>query len=145
MSLRDELQAIYHQRGALNPTLVVDTARNSPESRLHQRFQWDDTVAGENYRLLQAQALIRSVRIVYKTDAKGVEQKRRAFVSTGQHDRPSDYLPTDEALADPFTHDLVLRQFERAILALRRQYGHLKEYDAMMLKLGLGQTQDDVA
>lgn len=137
-SLRTELESIYRQHRALSPALVVDTAR--PKSHpLHDRFQWDDAVAAEQHRLAQAAELIRSVRIVYKTNTRtGAQSRVRAYVSTGEPDRPSAYLPTDEAMADPITRELVLRQFERAIIALKRQYSHLKEYDAMVRKHGLG-------
>ena len=39
--------------------------------------------------------------------------------------------------ADPLTHQIVLREFQRQILALKRRYGHLKEYEQMMRQHGL--------
>ena len=137
-NLREELTRIYDQHKTLTPQLVVDLAR--PEDHpLHSRFQWDDAVAGEQFRLVQAASLIRSVKITYRENAETGEEKRvRAFVSPTAPERPSGYIPTEEALADPITRKLVLRQFERAILALKRQYGHLKEYDQMLREMGLG-------
>lgn len=137
--LREELERIYHQHRTLSPKLVVDTAR--PEDHpLHSRFQWNDEEAAERFRLAQAAQMIRSVRVVYKENPKtGEESRRRAFVSTAQNTRPSEYLLTEDALADPFTRELVLREFERAIRALKRQYSHLKEYDSMLRKHGLGE------
>jgi hypothetical protein len=118
---------------------LVDHARPD-DHPLHNRFQWDDAEAGERYRLQQAAEMIRSVRIVYKTNEKtGEESRRRAYVSTAENTRPSEYLATEDALGDPLARKLVLRQFERSILALKRQYGHLKEYDSMLRKHGLGE------
>lgn len=137
-NLHDELMAIYHQRKALSPQLVVDAAR-AEDHPLHGRFTWDDAVAGERFRLMQAADMIRSVRVIYAANQEtGEERKVRAFVSTGQPDRPSVYQPTDAAFGDPFTRQLVLRQFERAILALKRQYGHLQEFDTYLRTKGLG-------
>jgi hypothetical protein len=144
-SLREELEAIWQERKAISPAIVVDVARDEAHP-LHTRFEWNDTEAGERFRLIQAAALIRSVRVIYKTDeSTGEESRRRAYVSTGLPTRPSEYLPTDEALANPLTYQLVLRSFERAILALKRQYGHLKEYEAMVQALALDRVEDDAA
>lgn len=137
MSLREELAAIYHQRGALSPTLVVDAAR-PVDHPLHNRFEWDDNKAGEGFRLTQAARLIRSVRVTYRENEQTGEISRvRAFVSTAQNDRPSAYLPIEEVAPDPFIHQLVLRDFQRQILALKRQFGHLQEYEQMMRAHGL--------
>lgn len=136
-TLRDELTAVYRERGRLTPRVVVDTARD-PEHPLHHRFEWDTEEAAERYRLVQARELIRSVKIVYQENPETGEERRvRAFVPTRQPDEPSSYQPTEEALADPFTRQLVLREFERAVLALKRQYGHLQEYDALLRSKGL--------
>lgn len=135
--LREELAAIYHQHGALSPALVVEAA--APEDHpLHKYFKWDDAEAGEQYRLVQARTLIRSVRIVFKeNESTGEISKVRAFVSTGQNDRPSAYLPVEDVAVDPFAYQLVLRDFQRQILALKRQFGHLHEYEQMMRTHGL--------
>jgi hypothetical protein len=66
-AIRDELQALVND-GRLNPEDVVDAARN-PNSSLHSYFTWDDTEAAASYRLQEARALIRRVRVnVVRTD-----------------------------------------------------------------------------
>lgn len=136
-SLREELESIYRQHETLSPKLVVDAAR-PVDHPLHNRFQWDDNKAGERYRLIQAAQLIRSVRVVFKENTEtGEVSKVRAFVSTALNDRPSAYMPVEESAADVFTHQLVLRDFERQILALKRQFRHLKEYQQMIQAHGL--------
>jgi hypothetical protein len=66
-AIRDELQALVND-GRLNPDDVVDAARN-PNSSLHSYFTWDDTEAAASYRLQEARALIRRVRVnVVRTD-----------------------------------------------------------------------------
>lgn len=134
--LRDELAAIYNQHAALSPQLVVDAA--TPEDHpLHKYFEWDDEKASRGYRLVQARTLIRSVRVTYKENEQtGEVSKVRAYVSTGQSGQPA-YLPVEESAADPLIHRLVLRDFQRQIMALRRQFGHLQEYEQMMRTHGL--------
>jgi hypothetical protein len=58
-----ELDRIYRERGSLDPTLVVDEARPE-DAQLHPAFEWQDEVAGENWRKYQARTLIRSVEVV---------------------------------------------------------------------------------
>jgi len=52
----------------LRPEDVVEAA-SDPNSILHDYFEWDNERAGHRYRLMQARALIRGVRVVreYRT------------------------------------------------------------------------------
>jgi len=62
--LEQELSRLTEEGGGtLLAVRVVDAAR-PPRSTLHRYFEWDDSIAGEAYRLIQAGALIRSVRVI---------------------------------------------------------------------------------
>ena len=135
MSLRDQLTNIARDFGALTPENVVAAARPTT-SPLHERFEWDDTVAAEKYRVSQAAKLIRSVRLTYDTDGKGQEQTVRAFLAVpGTHPDSAHraaYQPSDKVLADPLTTALLLRELERELTALRTKYGHLEGFAAIL-------------
>lgn len=74
-----ELQRIADNHGGLlRPVDVVEAARPK-SSPLHSRFTWDDTKAAAEYRLWQAQSLIR-VTVEY-LKVGGEETKHRVFVS----------------------------------------------------------------
>lgn len=60
------------KRGALTPANVVAKAATE-DSLLHHRFEWDDTVAGGNFRALQARKLIASVEVAIKTNSHEVK------------------------------------------------------------------------
>lgn len=61
--------------GLLRPQAVVDAARDE-ESPLHNAFCWDDTEAANQYRLIQAQHLIRSFKItIEKNGSENKESK----------------------------------------------------------------------
>ncbi|CAE6856779.1 hypothetical protein R75461_07754 [Paraburkholderia nemoris] len=62
----------------LDAGIVVRDARRV-RSPLHACFEWDDAVAGQQYRLEQARHLIRSVRIVIQT--KQATYRAPAYVS----------------------------------------------------------------
>lgn len=61
VAIRSELEKLGAET-LLTPETVVDAARN-PRSPLHDQFEWDDGAAGEAYRLQQARALIKRVRV----------------------------------------------------------------------------------
>lgn len=124
MNLRDELLAIYKANGELTPGAVVQVARD-PKHPLHNRFEWDDSVAAEKYRLDQARQLIRVVKV---TETRGNELLRtREFVSVHREAGPS-YVPIDEVKADPFTSKLVLQQAAREWRQMFARYRHLEEF-----------------
>ncbi len=130
MNLRDHLQAIRDERGALTPALVVDTARD-PEHPLHSRFDWDDTVAAEKWRLEQASQLLRVVKLPADPSRPG---DLRAFVAVkGQDSHRADYVPTEEALLDEFARKLILRDMEREWRLLKRRYEHMREFADLIL------------
>lgn len=129
--LRHELQAIYDEHRKLTPSLVVDLARN-PAHPLHDRFEWNDKVAGEKYRLDQARQLIRTLRVVYK-EATEDEPARstRAFHSI-YADNGRTYRPVEEVVQDPMARELLLREMARDWKSMKRRYGHMVEFIALV-------------
>lgn len=137
MSVKQQLEDIYAAHGELTPKLLVDTARPD-DHPLHDRFEWDNTVAGEKYREEQARGLIRTVRVVEvhgDTDVTSV----RAFHSVP---RPAGqtYVPLDEVIADPFTRTIVLKAAEREWRRVFSRNKHLAEFIDMVLR-DLGEQQ----
>lgn len=127
--LRAILTYQYQKHGELTPQIVVDEAR--PETApLHNRFEWNDVLAGEAYRRVQAAELIRSVRITFSDNKTGERRSVRGFHSlrqAGDSDR-GGYAPTEEILQDDLATKLLLRELKREIADLRKKYGHLEEF-----------------
>lgn len=125
--VRDILLRIREDAGILTAGVVVEAARDEGHP-LHDRFEWDDTVAGERFRESQARALIRSVRVEYVSGSGGAEDLR-GFVSVSRSDVPArEYVPVGEVAADPLLARLVLRDAEREWRELFRRYEHLAEF-----------------
>lgn len=61
IAIREELEKLGTEV-ILTPETVVEAARD-PRSPLHSQFEWDDGTAGEAYRIQQARALIKRVRV----------------------------------------------------------------------------------
>lgn len=129
-SLLAELTAIRDEHGQLTPALVVDAARN-PEHPLHTRFEWDDTLAAEQWRLEQAGQLLRIVKL---PPEEGRPRDLRAFVAIkGKDSHRSDYVPTEVALSDPLSRAIVLRAMKREWQTFRRRYDHMAEFAAFII------------
>lgn len=128
-SIRDELRRLHDTNGGkLTPEVVVKAATPA-RSPLHTRFEWDNTVAGHKFRLLQAADLIREQRVEYARDARGPKTVRE-YTSTyeaGSSERGA-YQATEDVMVNDLSAAIVLRNFERALADLKRQYGCLKEF-----------------
>lgn len=91
-----------HNGGVLTPDAVVEDARDE-SSPLHDQFEWDDSEAAKQWRLEQARALIRSVRVEIQTETKTISTVRyvRSPEATGRQQGYADVtkLRTREDLA----------------------------------------------
>lgn len=129
--LRSQLESIREQYGQLKPKCVVDEARD-PAHPLHSRFEWDDAVAGEAYRLHQARELIRSVKVTYKeADESGPAELVRAYVSLS-NDSDHVYEPVELVAGDPFKRVLVLNNMQREWKAMYNRYKGFEEFAEMV-------------
>ncbi len=61
--------------GILTPDAVLEDAQKE-DSPLHDQFTWDDSEAAHQWRLEQARALIRSVRVEVQTESRTVSTVR---------------------------------------------------------------------
>lgn len=125
-----ELEKIKgNNNGSLTAGIVLLNAKKA-RSPLHKQFEWDDSAAAEEYRLVQARLLIRSVEVVYK-DAPNLEPQRHYVVVTEQESRDAPerkvYKSTAEIMADPVTRDEVLGNAIRDAISFRRKYAALQE------------------
>lgn len=121
---QDELRRIYGANGRLTAQIVVDTVRGDEANPLYPEFEWNDTVAGEEYRLSQARCLIRTVRIL---EAPGDVETVRAFHSVVRHDGQS-YEPIEVIRDNEFLRAQLLRTMEREWRTLYARYHSTKEF-----------------
>jgi hypothetical protein len=135
VSLREQLLDIYEQHQMLTPALVVDEARRSTHP-LHDRFEWNNNIAGEAWRRAQAHELIRLARVVVQP-ASDTEPERsvRAFHAVREEHAENNgyiYEPAERIAEDPFLRQIVLRDMERDWQALRKRYEEFSEFLTMI-------------
>lgn len=134
-SLRKELDKIREEHGYIDPNVVVEVA-TSKTHPLHNRFEWNDKIAGAAYRRDQAHELIQSVRCKY-TGSDGRPKSVRQYLAVDRPDSPQPvYEPVGEVMQDEFTRTLVLSQMDREWRTLQGRYGDMVEF-AEMVKASL--------
>ena len=108
----------------LSPVQVLEIAKdvNSP---LHDLFEWDDTVAAEKYRLLQAQKIIQQIVIV--NDHPNAEVREvRAFVTECKNN--GHYQVITKVIEDPNAYDVLLKRAKLELQAFRNKYQSILEF-----------------
>lgn len=120
------LTEIYEGHGFLTPAVVVDEAAN-PKHPLHDRFEWDDQEAAREYRLVQAGALIRSVKLrIVEPEVSEI----RAFVNVPAQTpgEQGHYVPESVVRADPAMQAIVLQTMNREWRSMQRRYQSHRQF-----------------
>lgn len=97
----EEMERIREEYGGVTKENFLEAARPS-DSVTHCLFDWDDSVAGEKWRLHQSKVIIGSVKMTVcaETPQGKTEYKVRAFVNKEVDDdrKPAVYIPFLEAM-----------------------------------------------
>ena len=114
----DELDRISKENGTLTPELIVDASR-AEDAPLHKCFEWNDAVAAEKYRCVQAGNIIRLL-VTEKEDADKNHVEVRAF-----HYVKRGYKPIDVILEDEDETEALLHKAYMELKAFRQKYKNL--------------------
>ena len=115
-----ELRRIRDEHdGNLAPDDVVEEAK-ARKHPLHNLFEWDDTVAGHQFRLSQARALIRSVRFEVTVEVMPIRVPEYVR-NPSKSNKEQGYIPLSLVQRDKeMAADLIEREIERAESAMDR-------------------------
>lgn len=111
--------------GLLSPHVVVEYAKN-PETLLHEKFEWDDSVAAYNWRVHQARMMIAAL-VVNNSDIKINEKVFVSVAGDRKRDASGGYRFTRDVLSDSDRRDIFFDQCIRAIEGLIERFRHFKE------------------
>jgi hypothetical protein len=111
--------------GELHPRHTVNAAKDSVHP-LHRFFEWNNDEAADRYRLDQARALIRSVRVIDIEEGKPL----RAYLSI--YDDGRSYRSIDDVLRSRDLKDLVLEQAQRDLDAWTHRFRELQDIVKMV-------------
>lgn len=108
--------------GGLTPERLVDASRDEA-APLHGEFEWDDVVAGERYRAIQARNLISL--LVVRPDGVPAEIKPiRAYFAV---ERGKGYESTIKVCQRPDRLALLLERAKGELKSFADKYRHLDE------------------
>lgn len=111
------------REGRLNAQELVDVSRDE-DAPLHDLFEWDDKIAAEKYRYVQAQEIIRSI-VVRQVD-KPITTRAFSSISNKQ------YVSTTKAMSKESTRRIMLKNALNELDAFKRKYQNLKELDGVI-------------
>ncbi len=116
------LQKLEGSGGEISPAVVVEDAQD-PQSPLHDEFEWNDTLAAQEYRLEQARYVLRAIETEWTYEE--VDIKTRSYASIDADDTP--YRETRKVL----TNKELRQQWKaQALLELKRwraKYAQISE------------------
>ena len=108
----------------VTPENVLDKARDD-STELHKCFEWDNSIAGEKYRLIQARDVIRHFVIEYKKDEEEPQKIRTYQIST----TTNQYKPTRVILQNPDEYSALLERAKDELRDIQRRYNTLAELE----------------
>lgn len=119
MTIKDELVALKADEPLFHPKDAVAWARKNTRSALHKSLEWDDSVAGEKWRIHQVRQLV-AIHIV---NDEGVRQWHALSI-----DQPDGgYRERGEILEVPSLRECLLTDALRALERVQREYNDVKE------------------
>jgi hypothetical protein len=118
----DELARIQDERGSLTPQAVVDESRPD-DAPLHPAFEWDDSIAGERYRHIQASDLIKTVEVIRPDPDE--PQAEPAYVKVSA--KSPQYQSAAEVAKSPELFESAFLQACERLRAAERAMEHLQQ------------------
>lgn len=110
-------EQIIEEKGELSSETVLDEARNE-DSKIHKFFEWDDRIAGEQYRKNQALNMINNLTVIVKTKE---ETPVKAFVKIRTEDK-SEYKHIKAVIENTNDYEYLLNKMEKELETLRKKY-----------------------
>jgi hypothetical protein len=118
----EELERIHAKRGRLDSQGVVDESRPE-DAPLHTAFEWNDEIAAESYRRVQALDLIRVVEVVKPAPDERKPEPAYVNVST----KAPEYQRPAVVARSPRLFESAYRQACERLIAAEKAMEHLQE------------------
>lgn len=110
-----------NKEGRLTAADLVEESRPE-DAPLHAEFEWDDSIAAEEWRKEQARTIIRSIVVSDKPE----EEPVRAYFKI---ESATHYETVQTIISKPDSYSLLLKQALGELAAFQRKYRKLKELE----------------
>ena len=117
----DEIMSIGDD---VTPQQVLEKARNE-NTELHKCFEWDDAIASEKYRLIQARDVIRFLVIEEETVPTDRPEVRLMYKT----DNATGYKPIKVIMQDKTEYEKLLERAWAELRAFKSKYAMLTELE----------------
>ena len=113
---------------------VVNLARNE-DSVMHNDFEWDDEIAGEKYRVIQAQTMIRNLVLVDNSKDEPAEElatdKPKQIPIRVLHNTTNrnEYKPTEYFIENKDEYQTLLSKALAELEAFKKRYAMIAELE----------------
>lgn len=130
----DEIERIREKHGGqVSPQDLVAESKGS-DAVLHPYFEWSQRKAADEFRLLQARRLMRSLVVVY---AERPDSPTRAYEISVKKDRKDPvsrtiYVTSESAMKSPEVRDRLITEAIRAMMEFKRRFQVLHELRDVM-------------
>ena len=138
----DAIRSLAEKHGSITAAIVLVAAK-AKSSPLHPYFLWDNTAAAEKFREIQAQQLIRSIKVTYEpSEDVSTHIRVREFVCvTPDSEDPETasaniYVPYSTAIKVESYRDQVMSQCRRDAESFRQKYRALQEAATIIEAMG---------
>lgn len=122
----EQFEQLEHTVG-LTPKNLLDANREEG-TVLHNEFEWDDTIAAENYRVHQAGQIIRMLCVKPETEIKDPTPIRAYFTTS----ESKSYEHINVILKSPDKYAELKAKAFSELQAFKRKYSMLSELDELM-------------
>lgn len=123
-----ELEEIKATHGKINPTLVVEKARDR-KSAMHSYFDWDDKSAADAYRGQEASILLRHIEVKVVKDDKPFFVRAYEVLNTSSDNFKSDVKYVSNDSMSPESISIIRKQFMADIGSMIKRMSAFKEFD----------------
>lgn len=121
----EELERIASVHGKLTAESVVEESRDE-SAVLHGCFEWNDQTAAEQYRVMQAEKIIRTISVkVESADSESPVKVRAFFPIDGE------YAPISRIVAVPDMYQKLLQTAMAELSAFKQKYQTIRELDTV--------------
>jgi hypothetical protein len=123
-----ELEQVRQENGGvLRPKEALQWAKEHKDSALHSRLEWNDEIAGEQYRLEQIRRIIRvRVQLLPKGDGETVKVSRYVSLPSDRETGDS-YRTVVDVMDNEQKRDEFLEAALRELAGLQKKYRELIE------------------
>ncbi len=124
----EAIEDISKKHDGVTPQLLVDESREET-APMHPLFEWDNTIAAENYRIVQGREVLRSIVVVrISEDPTESGETIRAFVNVAPLKDTTErkWVPIQEAIDDPHLYDQLVNRAYQDLVAFEKKYNILR-------------------